>query len=399
MTTVAHRYTDKRKPKILFVHNAIAPYTRPFFLGLSQVYDVQFIFTDIQVSKEAYNVETPEKGDGLDGMAYRTHRRYFRSISPSGIPPGLITDIFLESYDVVVATLGTVEMVLCFLGAKLKGKPLILINGVWGWEGKLEKKDAGSTCARLITPHSNAVVVPGIKHKEYAIALGARPDRVFIMPYASNIVIREDDYQEAKRTRDALDIGAKKVILYVGRLVKQKGVDYLLEAFSMMRKEWEDIALLIVGEGEARIELEMLAGNLGIKDSVYFTGFVSNDRLAAYYLSGDICVVPSITLGQADVWVRTVNDAMYAGKPVVATDAVGAAFDMIKDGENGFIVPEKDSHSLYQAIKKIISQPELTKRMGEESKRIVQQGFEYKHMIAGFKRAIDAVLQGKNRSL
>jgi glycosyltransferase involved in cell wall biosynthesis len=397
MTTVAQGYTAERKPKILFVHNAIAPYTKPFFLGLSQAYDIKFVFTDIQVSKEAYNVETPEKGDGLDGMGYWTRRRYFCTISPSGIPLGLLADLFRERYDAVVATLGTVEMVLCFLGAKLKRKPLILDNGVWGWEGIYNKKGAGSTLSKLILPHSDAVVVPGTKHKEYVIALGARPDKVFIMPYASNIVIKEDDYQEAKRVRDALNISAKKVILYVGRLVKQKGVEYLIEAFSMIRKEREDVALLIVGEGDIKAELETLAGNLDIKDSVCFVGFVSNDKLAAYYLSGDICAVPSITLGQADVWVRAVNDAMRAGKPVVATNAVGAAFDMIKDGENGFVVPERDSRALYQALAKIIAQPELAGRMGEESKRIVEQGFEYEHMIAGFKRAIDAVFPQKDK--
>lgn len=398
MTTVGHRYTAKRRPKILFVHNTIAPYIRPFFLGLSQVYDVQFIFTDIQISKDMYNVETPEKSDGLDSMAYRTRRRYFRSISPSGIPLGLLADLFRERCDAVVATLGTVEMVLGFLGARLKRKPFILINGVWGWKGKYEKKELGTTIARLIVPRTDAVVVPGTKHKEYVIALGAHPDKVFIMPYASNIVIKEDDYQEAKRIRDALNIGTKKVALYVGRLVKQKGVNYLLEAFSMIRKEREDVTLLIVGDGDARAGLETLAGSLGIKDSVYFTGFVSNDRLAAYFLAGDICVVPSIMYGQADVWVRAVNDAMYAGKPVVTTNAVGAAFDMIEDGENGFIVPERDSLALYRAMKKIISQSGLAQKMGEKSKSIVSEGFEYRHMIAGFKQAVDAVLRGKYQS-
>jgi glycosyltransferase involved in cell wall biosynthesis len=101
--------------------------------------------------------------------------------------------------------------------------------------------------------------------------------------------------------------------------------------------------------------------------------------------------MPSITYVKADIWVRAVNDAMGAGKPVIATDVVGAAFDMVKSGINGFIVPEKDSDALYKAIKKIISEPELAKRMGEKSKRILEQGFTYEHMIKGFMKAVVSV--------
>jgi glycosyltransferase involved in cell wall biosynthesis len=229
------------------------------------------------------------------------------------------------------------------------------------------------------------------------VALGARPDKVFIMPYASNIVFKEADYKEARRIRESLNIASKKVIFFVGRLVDQKGVNYLLEVFAMIRKERDDVALLIVGDGEAKAKLEAQAADLGVKDSARFVGFQSNEKLAAYYLAGDICAVPSITLGQADVWVRTVNDAMQAGKPVVATSAVGASFDMIEEGENGFIVPERDGAALYQALKKLVVSPELAKKMGEKSKLIVEQRFEYPQMIDGFSRAIEAVLDGKGR--
>ena len=104
--------------------------------------------------------------------------------------------------------------------------------------------------------------------------------------------------------------------------------------------------------------------------------------------------MPSITYGQADCWGYVVNEAMCCGKPVIATNAVGAAFDMVKDGKNGFIVPEKDADALYKAIKKIISEPELGRNMGLESKRIIEQGFTYEHMINGFRRAVDSVNKG-----
>lgn len=156
--------------------------------------------------------------------------------------------------------------------------------------------------------------------------------------------------------------------MYVGRLVKRKGVDYLIKAFAKLKNEINDVVLIIIGRGECRDELELLAKNLNIEDSVYFMGYVEDELLPAYYLLCNICVVPSITYGMADPWVLVVNEAMYFGKPVIATDAVGAAFDMVKDGENGFMVPEKDSEALYEAMKKILSDPELEEKWGKNQK-------------------------------
>jgi len=390
---VAQKYIDRRKPRILFVHNTLMWYTKPFFVRLSELYDVKFIFTHMQLGKRIYGVDTFEGNEGFDGMKYKVLKRYFNNISPSGIPLGLIKDVFQENYDIVVAALGSVEMLFCFLAAKLRRKPIILVSGEWGWKGKSSERNLASPFTKFIVPRSDAIVVPGTKHREHFVSLGASPDRIFIMPYASNVIFRKEDYESAQKLREKLSIGTKKVILYVGRLVKQKGIEYLIEAFSKLRKERDDVTLIIVGEGESRSELELLSKNLGIGDSIYFAGFVLNTELPPYYLLCDVCVVPSITHVKADIWVRTVNDAMGAGKPVIATDAVGAAFDMIQDGINGFVVPEKDSEALYKATKKIISEPELAKRMGEESKRILEQGFTYEHMVKGFMQAVESVSQ------
>lgn len=380
----------KLKPKILFVYNTIMWYTKPFFVRLSEIYDIKFIFTDMSVGKSIYGMEIFEGNEGFGKIKFKVLRRYFSGIRPSGIPLGLIKDLFQEQYDIVITYSGSVEMLFCFLVAKLKRKPIVLESPGWGWKGKSSERNLGLSFTKFIVPRSDAIVVPGTKHKEYVISLGASPDKVFIMPYASNIIIQGEDYENKERLKEKLNIGTKKVILYVGRLAKQKGVDYLIEAFSKLRKEMDDIVLLIVGAGESRTELELLSKNLGIESNVYFVGFVANAKLPPYYLLCDICVVPSITYGQADVWLRAVNDAMGAGKPLIATDAVGAAFDMIRDGVNGFMVPEKDSYALYNALKRILSEPELAKRMGEESKKIVEQGFKYEHMIKGFSRAVES---------
>ena len=94
-----------------------------------------------------------------------------------------------------------------------------------------------------------------------------------------------------------------------------------------------------------------------------------------------------------DPWVFIINEAMHFGKPVVATDAVGAAFDMIENGKNGFIVPEKDDNALFIAMKKILFDSELEKSMGKSSSEIIESSFKYKNMVKGFKNGVNYVLK------
>ena len=88
-----------------------------------------------------------------------------------------------------------------------------------------------------------------------------------------------------------------------------------------------------------------------------------------------------------DAWAFVVNEAMYYENPVIASDAIGSAFDMIQNGVNGFIVPEKDHDALYISMKTILSDEEKREKMGKNSKKIVESSFSYKNMVEGFNNA------------
>ena len=376
--------------KILFIHNTAMWYRRPLFKRLSEIYDVKFVFTHLEVSKNRYGVELSEEIEGLENVNYKALKNYF------GIAFGLIKELLRDDYDIIVDSFLSTEAIFSFTIAKLRRKPIIFWSEAWDWEKrKTLKRKLFAPLSKFIITHSDTFLVPGTRHKKYFVSLGASPDKVFIMPNVSNISVKESDYGRKEKLKEELDIGTKKVVLYIGRLRKRKGVEYLIKAFAKLRKEIGDSVLIIVGRGECRDELELLVKNLNIEDSVYFKGYVEDELLPAYYLLCDVCVVPSITYGMGDPWVFIVNEAMYFGKPVIATDAVGAAFDMIKDGENGYMVPEKDSDALYSAMKKILSDPELEKKMGEESRRIIEEGFRYGNMLNGFKEAIEYVIKEK----
>ncbi len=371
--------------KIIFIHNTAMWYRRPFFNSLSEIYDIKFIFTHLAVSKEVYDVEIQNKIEGMEELDYNVLKNYFN------IAFGVIKES-CGDYDILVggswdSLSEIIETTFYFMIAKLRRKKFILWTEDWNWKIKSKKRKIVKVFAGIIIKNSDAILVPGTKHKECVIYLGSKPEKVFLMPNASNF-----SQPSIKSKENLLDkypkIKGKKVILFVGRLVRQKGVDYLLSAFSKLKRDFNDIILVIIGKGEYKEELEEQAKDLNIENDILFLGHIENYSLNEYYSRSDLCIVPSITDEMVDAWAFVVNEAMYYENPVIASDAVGSAFDMIENGKNGFIVPEKDSNALYNSMKIIISDDEKREEMGKISKRIVKSGFSYKNMVDGFNKAI-----------
>ena len=171
--------------------------------------------------------------------------------------------------------------------------------------------------------------------------------------------------------------------MYVGRLIEREGVKYLIEAFKDLKRD--NTELIIVGSGEEEKKLKDYVQKNEIRN-VLFTGKINNEELEKYYNESNLVVIPSINKGMGDPWVFVLNEAMYYYNPVIATTAVGAAPDMIKD--NGFIVPEKDSAPLRDAIEIILSDEKLEKNMAIKSKEIIDNEFQYSNMINAFITAI-----------
>jgi glycosyltransferase involved in cell wall biosynthesis len=75
---------------------------------------------------------------------------------------------------------------------------------------------------------------------------------------------------------------------------------------------------------------------------------------------------------------------VLCGKPVIATDAVGAAYDLIEGGRNGFLVPERDEHALYEKLKSLVGDEKLVRQMGVKSRRIIDERYQYADLVKGF---------------
>jgi glycosyltransferase involved in cell wall biosynthesis len=155
------------------------------------------------------------------------------------------------------------------------------------------------------------------------------------------------------------------VLLYCGKLIPKKQPAMLVNAFAELSskgKAW----LLLVGDGALRGDLESLIADAGL-ERVILTGFLNQTEVPRAYVAADVFVLPS----RGEPWGLVVNEAMNFGLPVVVSDRVGCAPDLVHDGENGFVFPRDDGAALTLALERLVGEPALRRRFGERSRAIV----------------------------
>jgi glycosyltransferase involved in cell wall biosynthesis len=156
-------------------------------------------------------------------------------------------------------------------------------------------------------------------------------------------------------------------------LHKVKGLDVLLVAWSEFKKG-RNAKLVIMGEGEERESLQNMAQQLGISDSVVFSGFVNNART---YLSAlDIFVMPSLS----ENLPYSILEAGLARLPVIAT-AVGGIPEIIESGRNGILVLKEDPESLLSALIKLSEDRSLAKHLSEALHKTIKEKFSLEQMV------------------
>lgn len=174
------------------------------------------------------------------------------------------------------------------------------------------------------------------------------------------------------RQEMGLDDG-QKVVAFFGRICKQKGPRYFIEAIPLIMRQCHNIAFLVVGEGPLRPELESLSANLGIQQNVNFAGFRRD--IPALLSLVDVVVVPSLWEG----FGIALAEAMAAGKPVVASQ-VDAIPELVEGGVTGIMVQPEDVTAFARAILWLLNNGEKAEKMGRAGRERVTKNFTEVHM-------------------
>jgi glycosyltransferase involved in cell wall biosynthesis len=211
----------------------------------------------------------------------------------------------------------------------------------------------------------------GEQSRRHFLHYGLAEDRLFPPRYCVDNSVFQIKATEHRASRETIrrQLGITDdapVILFCGKFIHKKQPLLLLEAYRRVRAD-HPCWLVMAGDGQLRPEAEAMASQLGL-DGVRMLGFVNQSELPAVYTAADLFVLPSAL---HETWGLVVNEAMNFSLPVVVSDKVGCAEDLVRQGWNGFVVPHSRVDDLTSAISKLVVDAGLRRSFGERSRRLV----------------------------
>jgi glycosyltransferase involved in cell wall biosynthesis len=270
------------------------------------------------------------------------------------------------------------------VAARLAGVPVVVTAEMAAdhWKGRAEL-----AIDRLLARWTDCVVGNSRAVVDFYRKVGVPENRLAMIH--SGIEDEEPPPIEPAEVRAGLGLpGDAPTVLYVGRLAAQKGVDDLIRALDLLQHVRPDLRTLIVGDGPLRSQLEETTRAFRLDGAVRFLGH--RDDVPRLLASADVLVLPSLYEGLPNV----VLEAMRARKPVVATAAPGTT-EVVADGRTGLLVPVHDPTALARAIRTVVEDPALARRLGDEGRARVESEFRADAMISQFADLYERLARSK----
>ena len=359
--------------RILLLNNIPAPYFDPLFAKLAETpgWLLRVCYSS-SWNRNAGWVEKPIRETNhrvivLDRVHEKLTRRFGSSFSAT---LALFDEMSRERPDyLIIYGYTLLPQCLAIVWASLVGIPFAVIGdaNVHADTARGLRRRVKQMWLKLVTWQASSLIYIGTANRRFWESYGAPGAKLHAAPYA---VDNERIAGEIERAREwavtkriELGLEGKVVFLFVGRLVKRTNVDLIVRA--VRRIASPDIALLIVGDGEERRGLELLAEN---DRRIIFTGAIPQSELPPYYALSDVLVLPA----RDEPWGLVINEAMAGGLAVVAHEHAGAAVDLVDSG-NGAALRTFEVDELVAAISGIADDESLRERMRENSRRRIAE--------------------------
>lgn len=224
-------------------------------------------------------------------------------------------------------------------------------------------------CATHVIPEGE-----GVKHDLLRFGITRKPLKVLGYGNIRGVDMHHYDRRpEVMALTEPLRQPGVFTFLYIGRFVRDKGIEELTVAFARLHEQYPNIRLLLVGRFEETLDplSEKASQLINTHPVISTTGWKSGDALLAYYAASDCYVLPSYREG----FPNTVLEAGAMGLPCIVTDINGSR-EIISHGENGLIVPPKDAEALYQAMREMIANVVTREAMASKARKMVGDRFE-----------------------
>lgn len=330
--------------KVLYITNVPAPYTVDFFRELTKYVDLTVIF-EMQQCKTRdnkwYNVQDqPYKQINLDAKEISEGIGYSRKVKK----------YITKDYDLIVlgGYASPVDQFARRKAVRKKIKFLINSDGCFMYKEpffkKLLKKWFIKGASGILTTCNQAV--------EKFKYLGVKEDNIYLYPFSS---IKNENIRE--KTSLNVRKNSRKRIISVGRFIDWKGMDDILSICHLLK----ECDFYFVGGKPTPEYLKIVNDNS--LENVKFIDFVVKNDLITLYDESDVFVL----MTRDDIWGLVINEAMARGLPIITTNKCNAGLELIKNGENGFIIDTNDREALVNKLKLLINDDSLREKMANNN--------------------------------
>jgi glycosyltransferase involved in cell wall biosynthesis len=348
--------------RVVFVSPEPTPYRAPLLdrVATRRDIDLTVIYAARTVARRGWEVELDHPAVYLDGLSVPGARRVLRHDYP--VTPGVLGELGRLQPDVVVVSgWSTFAAQAALAWCRLRRVPYVLL---------VESHDAGpkpgwrrrvkTAAVPPVVRGASSILVVGSLARDSMVALGADATRVRVFANTIDVAsyaARADELASRRpQLRAHLGVDERElVVLSVARLAPEKGLETLIRAASSAGAR-----PVLVGSGPEQGRLELIG------PGAIFTGELPAGRVAESYVAADVFALLSLH----EPWGVVVNEAAASGLPLVLSDRVGAAADLLRDGENGALVPAGDVTAAAAALRRL-GDPGLRARFGARSRELV----------------------------
>jgi glycosyltransferase involved in cell wall biosynthesis len=362
------------------------PYRAPLLDRVAALPEVQLtvLYAAETVAGRTWRVDPHHRAVFLRGARLPGARRLLHHDYP--VTPGIARALDAARPEVVVISgWSTFAAQAAIAWCRLHRVPYVLIVESHdegprpGWRRKVK----GAVVPRVVEGASGTLVT-GTLARRSMVARGASPERVRVFANTIDVEAFGEQAERLAARRGELreELGAGQddvVVLSVARLVREKGLDVLIHAVVEARDP--RFMLVLAGSGPERERLEDLATVRGAR--LMPIGDLEWERIVEVYVAADVFAL----LSEREPWAVVVNEAAACGLPLVLSDRVGAAHDLLRDGENGYLVAAGDVDAAAAALRRLADDPELRAAYGARSRELAQD-WGYGPSVAGFLAAV-----------
>ena len=235
--------------------------------------------------------------------------------------------------------------------------------------------------------------------RQRALALGASDDCSATVPYGVDVARFRPDSASRHRLREGWGVDdTAEVVLAVGRFVRKKGFEFLIDAIAGLARHRPHLRLVLAGDGDLRREFDAQITRQSLDARTILPGVLHQDEVAASLAAADVVVVPSVRdpSGNVDGLPNVVMEALASGTALIATSAGGIG-SVVKDGRTGLLVPEGDPTALATAIGRLLDHRMEAAALGAAAQRWAATDGSWSHAIDGFERAYEMACRPANR--